>query len=318
MALKLPGQWVWDSWFIRDGEDVHVFYLQASKALLDHERRHRNVTVGHAVSQDLLNWTILPDALTPSEPSIEHRVFDSWTTWTGSVVKDGDVWHMFYTGTSREDAGAVQSVGLATSKDLITWTKESNQAVLKASKEFYSVLEDRIWPDEAFRDPWVFKMPQDSSSWHMLVTARGRGGKYGQSGVAGHAISKDLKNWELQKPLNDVNQGFGEVEVLQFEIVDGIPIILFCCGPQWLDGDRKGHEPGGVYSLVVDSELEDVDFNKAVLFDEPGLYAARLVQDSNDVWNLIGFWAQLGGTFVGELSDPIPVTADPSLGLVAI
>ena len=106
--------------------------------------------------------------------------------------------------------------------------------------------------------------------------------------------------------------------MLQFEVVDGVPIILFCCGPQWLAGDRKATEPGGVYSLVVDTELKDVDFKKAVWFNMPGLYASRLIQDANGVWNLIGFWDKVDGKFVGELSDPIPVTADLKLGLVAI
>jgi beta-fructofuranosidase len=317
MALKLPGQWVWDSWFVRDGQDFHVFYLQASKGLQDPERRHRNVTVGHAVSTDLTNWKILPDAITPSEPNEDLRVFDSWTTWTGSIVKQDELWHMFYTGTSRDDCGAVQSVGHATSKDLITWTKDLSSPVAEASQDLYGVLEDQNWPDEAFRDPWVFKLHNDPKTWHMLVTARGRGGEYGQSGVAGHAISSDLKTWQLQPPLNSVNQGFGEVEVLQFEIVDGVPVILFCCGPQWLHGERKENEPGGVYSLVVDPILEDVDFRRAVWFNQPGLYASRLIQDAQGKWNLIGFWDKVDGKFVGELSDPIPVTADQKLGLVA-
>jgi beta-fructofuranosidase len=85
-----------------------------------------------------------------------------------------------------------------------------------------------------------------------------------------------------------------------------------------VDGKRKGNEPGGVYSLVVDANLEDVDFSKAVWFNQPGLYASRLIQDSSGVWNLIGFWDKVDGKFVGELSDPIPVTADPKIGLVAI
>jgi beta-fructofuranosidase len=318
MALRLPGQWVWDSWFIKDGNDTHVFYLQASRGLGDSERRHRNVSVGHAVSNDLINWTVLPDALTPSEPNYQSSPFDSWTTWTGSVIKFESIWHMFYTGTSRENGGAVQSIGHATSQDLVTWKKSGDQAVLKASAELYAVLEDDIWPDEAFRDPWVFRQPNDPNNWHMLFTARGRAGDYDQSGVAGHAISKDLEHWVLQPPLNKVNQGFGEVEVLQFEIVDGVPILLFCCGPQWLSSDRKEREPGGVYSLVVDENLSDVDFNRAVWFSKPGLYAARLVQDSSEKWNLIGFWDRVDGKFVGELSDPIPVTADLKIGLIPL
>lgn len=317
MALRLAGQWVWDSWFVRDGEEVHAFYLQASRGLQDPERRHRNVSVGHAVTRDLISWELLPDAITPSEPNPASPAFDSWTTWTGSVVKSGDTWHMFYTGTSRENSGAIQSIGHAASTDLITWTKTSDKAILNSSSELYAVLEDAIWPDEAFRDPWLFRMPNDPDNWHMLFTARGRGGESGQSGVAGHAISPDLNKWKLLPPLNKVNQGFGEIEVIQFEEVDGVPILLFCCGPQWLHGERKSQQPGGVYSLVVDRDLTDVDFTRAVWFDRTGLYASRLIQDYYGSWNLIGFWDRVEGKFIGELSDPIPVTADPKLGLIA-
>ncbi len=322
MALKLPGQWVWDSWFVRDGDDYHAFYLQASKALGDPNRRHRNVTVGHAVSKDLKSWQILPDALTPSEPASPQSaaqgeiVFDSYTTWTGSIVQAADgVWHMFYTGTSREKGGAVQSIGLATSNDLVTWTKQSTQPLLSADPRHYAVLEDGIWPDEGFRDPWVFKLDGDDT-WHMLMTARGRGGEYGQSGVAGHATSRDLRSWNLEKPLSEVNQGFGETEVLQFAVVDSVPILLFCCGPQWLSDLRRQIDNGGVYSLVVNPDLSGVDFNKAVLFSEPDLYACRLIQDVDGVWQLIGFVNERDSHFVGELCDPIAVTADPVNGLV--
>jgi beta-fructofuranosidase len=48
----------------------------------------------------------------------------------------------------------------------------------------------------------------------------------------------------------------------------------------------------------------------------PGLYASRLIQDKSGGWNLIGFWDKPQGTFVGELSDPIPVTASKDKGLV--
>ena len=117
-------------------------------------------------------------------------------------------------------------------------------------------------------------------------------------------------------PLSQPGQGFGETEVFQFEIVDGVPIVLYCCGPIWLHQDRlDAGERGGVYSLPVAADLSDVDFNRAVLFDAPGLYASRLVK-SADGWNLIGFWDAPDGTFVGELSDPIPVTADPVRGLI--
>jgi beta-fructofuranosidase len=41
------------------------------------------------------------------------------------------------------------------------------------------------------------------------------------------------------------------------------------------------------------------------------------VQDADGGWNLIAFINEVSGEFVGELCDPIPVSADPILGLVA-
>ena len=319
MALKLPGQWVWDSWYAFDGERFHAFYLQASRALGDPQRRHRNTSVGHAVSTDLTNWTVLRDALTPSE----SPAFDSWTTWTGSVLKHEGKWFMFYTGTSREDAGERQTVGLATSDDLMTWTKfepasGAGTPLVAADPRWYQTLEGGF-KNEPFRDPWVFKFEgaADDGLWHMLTTASSSASRTGhQDAVMAHATSPDLINWTVLPPLSQPGQGFGETEVFQFEIVDGVPIVIYCCGPIWLHQDRlDAGERGGVYSLPVAADLSDVDFNRAVLFDAPGLYASRLVR-SADGWNLIGFWDAPDGTFVGELSDPIPVTADPVRGLI--
>ncbi len=313
MGLKLPGQWVWDSWFVFDGEHHHAFYLQASRALGDPNRRHRNTSVGHAVSTDLKNWTVLADALAPSE----SPAADSWTTWTGSVVRQDDgTWRMFYTGTSRENAGERQTVCAATSNDLITWTKVSNNPVLQADSTWYKTLAEGFG-NEPFRDPWVCRLP-GQSEWTMLVTA---GSKFADrrevEGVMAVAKSTDLEHWQLQAPLGAPGQGFGETEVFQFEVVDGVPIILFCCGPLWLSEERlKAGEIGGIYSFAVAADLSDVDFNRAQLFPDTHLYASRLVQDSSGGWNLIAFINEVDGDFVGELCDPIPVTADPLRGLI--
>jgi beta-fructofuranosidase len=312
MALALPDKWVWDSWFIFDGTHHHVFFLHASKALHDPDRRHRHVTVGHAVSEDLTNWTRVEDAIAVSE----SPAFDSWTTWTGSVVRaDDGKWWMFYTGTSREDGGDIQTIGAATSDDLITWTKISNQPLVKADPRWYELLDKTIWHDQAWRDPWVFRFPGESQ-WHMLITARANHGEPKQRGVLGHATSTNLVDWDVQPPLSEPGQGFGQLEVFQFEVVDRVPIILFCCGWRELSEDRlsKTGRVDFTYSLVVDERLTQVDFSAANAFPEP-VYAARLVKNK-DGWNLIGFRNIENGRFVGELSDPIPVTADPVRGLV--
>ncbi len=310
--LKLVDKWIWDSWFVFDGERYHAFYLSASRALGDPNRRHRNPIVGHAISDDLTNWTVVRDALIVSD----SPAFDSWTTWTGSVVKGDDGrWWMFYTGTSREDGGDVQSVGAAVSDDLLVWEKLGSDALVRADARWYEKLDKSVWPDEAWRDPWVFKR---EDTWHMFVTARSNVGEPKTRGVLGHATSHDMVNWEVKPPLSVAGNDFGQLEVFQYAEVDGVPILLFCCGWRELSAERQASmgEQDASYSVVVDRDFEDIDFSNARPFMHNPVYAARLVQGPGGGWNLIGFENMVEGEFVGVLSDPIPVTADPQVGLI--
>lgn len=169
--LRLPDVWVWDFWLADDGARHHLYYLKASRALGDPDRRHWNVTVGHAVSEDLVTWEEVADALAPGPPG----AFDDKTTWTGSVVRaDDGTWRMFYTGASAADGGLKQRVGVATSTDLYTWHKRDGP-VLESDPRWYERLPDAQWPDEAWRDPWVFRDPA-GDGWHMLITARAAAG----------------------------------------------------------------------------------------------------------------------------------------------
>ena len=314
MALRLEDKWIWDSWYAFDGERYHAFYLHASRALGDPVRRHRNPIVGHAVSDDLTNWTVVRDALIVSD----SPAFDSWTTWTGSVIRDDNgLWWMFYTGTSREDGGDVQTIGAATSTDLMEWTKLSSEPMVSADARWYEKLDKTIWHDEAWRDPWVFRFENDPSTWHMLVTARANHGDPATRGVLGHATSTDLLNWDVRPPLSEPGQGFGQLEVFQFEVVDGVPVLVFCCGWRELSAERRAEfgERDATYSVAVSADLTEVDFNRAKAFEDPLVYAARIIQ-GKDGWYLIGFVNEVDGKFVGELCDPVPVSATVEAGLV--
>lgn len=231
--------------------------------------------------------------------------WDSWTTWTGSVTKDKDgLWWMFYTGTSREDGGDIQRVGAATSKDLMTWTKVEGNPLTEADPTWYEQLDYDLWHDQAWRDPWVF---EHEGTWHMIVTARGlTGEKYGR-GVAGHATSSNLRQWEVLPPLTDTESGFGQMEVIQIEEIDGIPTMLWCCGPNELTPEMRAKYPsGGMFSTVGPSKLGPFDPNQAVWFPHETLYAARVVKHESH-WYMLGFIGGPDHDFGGYICDPIPV-----------
>ena len=134
MAFELADSWVWDFWVADDGEQYHLFFLYASRALQDPELRHHRASIGHAVSPDLRSWHRVADALVRSDPP----AFDDLATWTGSVVRHPDGrWLMFYTGASlNKDGVNVQSIGCASSLDLMTWDK-SPAPPLQADPRWY-------------------------------------------------------------------------------------------------------------------------------------------------------------------------------------
>jgi beta-fructofuranosidase len=303
--LRLPDHWVWDSWYAQDDSGAwHAFFLRASRALLDPERRHLRATIGHAVSDDLRSWRLLPDALVAADAP----AWDDLATWTGCTVRGPDArWYMFYTGVSRAERGLVQRVGLAVSDDLITWHRHGTEPLVEADPTWYELLDPTAWYEQAWRDPWVFADP-DGDGWHMLLTARARTGPAEGRGVIGYATSPDLLTWTVQPPLS-TPAGFGHLEVPQVAVVDGQPLLLFCTNAGAVK-DRVWVVPGA-------GVTGHWDVTSAQPFPHPHLYAPRLVPYGRDGWGVIGFVDRVDGTFVGELSDPIPVGYHPAAGLVA-
>lgn len=300
--LKLQDSWIWDSWYAFDGEYHHAFYLRASRALGNPDRRHRHPFVGHAISKDLINWEVCADALAISD----SPAFDSWTTWTGSVVRNDDgKWWMFYTGTSREDSGDEQRIGAATSDDLFTWTKVSSEALVEADPSKYEMLDYAKWHDQAWRDPWVFK--GDDQKWHMLVTARSNHGEKFSRGVAGHAVSEDLLNWTVLDPITESGGGFGQMEVFQVEEIEGVPTLIWCSGPNELTPELRARFPlGGMFSVTGESKLGPFNIHDVVWFPHESIYAARVVKHEGK-WFMLGFINEVDGKFVGQICDPIEV-----------
>ncbi|GIH91842.1 hypothetical protein ACFFMN_34455 [Planobispora siamensis] len=310
MALRLPDHWVWDSWTAEEGERKHLFFLRASRALLDPELRHRRASIGHAVSADWRSWTLLPDALVPAEPD----AWDDLATWTGSVVRDGEGWRMFYTGVGRADHGLVQRIGSAVSDDLVTWHRDRAMPVLEADPRWYERLDPGSWTDEAWRDPHVFRDP-GGDGWHMLVTARAKLGPADGRGVIGHARSPDLRHWEAGPPLS-APAGFGHLEVPQVRRVCGRTVLVFSCRPREMAPEHplaRADPPPGVWTAPAAGPTGPFDIAGARPLRAGSLYAGRLIVEPDGGPALLGFRDMEDGRFVGEIADPVPVFLDGDL-----
>ncbi|WP_434316402.1 glycosyl hydrolase family 32 [Leifsonia sp. P73] len=311
MAFSKDGHWVWDFWLADDGERFHLYYLHAPTTLGDPDLRHRNARIGHAVSDDLLEWDDLGEVLSAGGPGD----LDSSATWTGSVVRGDDgLWRMFYTGSrflSPHDITNVESIGVAVSDDLHVWRKDP-RLQLQADPAWYEILPDGTWHEEAWRDPWVFPDP-DGEGWHMLVTARARGARSRRdrdSGVVGHARSADLRHWTVQPPLSSPGSGFAHLEVPQSLRLAGRDRLLFSCDSAHLAGDREG-AAGGIWLADASSPAGPFDTAAAQLLTDERLYAGRVVEDRAGTPRLIAFEnSGSDGGFQGRITDPYELIVD--------
>lgn len=314
MALSIPDKWIWDFWLTRDGEDWHIYFLQADKSLNDPDLRHRNVTQGHAISKDLSNWTHLGTCLTPSA----GPAWDDWTTWTGSVVRDeAGLWHLFYTGTRHgEEQGLKQRIGHATSSDGHSWQRVGDGLALDISGPDYEEYTPGHWHDRAFRDPWVIRDPR-GDGWLMFMTARAPGiAEPNAGGTIGFATSPDLLTWTLQPPVYRGGM-FGQMEVPQVFQYRGKWYCLFCTAAEhWSEG-YKAFNP---QSPVTGSHYLIADDPRGPWSVAPGpfleghmpcrRYAGKIVERDGELFAMGFIHTTPEADFVGEVSDPIPVSVD--------
>lgn len=304
MAFSLPDHWVWDFWLADDGADYHLFYLHAPKSLGNPDLRHRNARIGHATSSDLVTWQNHGQILETGEPGS----FDATATWTGSVVCGADgLWRLYYTGSrflSPASNANVETIGMAVSEDLHHWRKLPGP-VSVADPSHYETLGTSSWPEEAWRDPWVFT--DAAGRWHMLITARANHGPDAERGVIGHAVSDDMQNWQARAPLSAVNAGFAHLEVPQVVAVEDTLHLVFCCDSPRLSGRLAGQQ-GGVWSVAIADALGPYPIERATLLVPQALYAGRVATDRQGRAVLLAFNnVQSGDEFAGSISDPLPL-----------
>lgn len=133
---------------------------------------------GHAVSDDLVRWTILDDAFTPTPGGP-----DRGGTWSGCAIVHDDLVHAIYTGVDGSMREQVVCVATADG-DLTTWAKWPDP-VITAPPPGLAPL--------GFRDPYVIR---HDGRWLCVMGA-------GEPGI-GRALaytSDDLRTWTFEGTL---------------------------------------------------------------------------------------------------------------------
>lgn len=124
-------------------------------------------TLGHAWSPDLQNWTSNRYAFTTGPLGS----FDAGHVWAPSIVQNGNLFQMFYTGV---DAAGNQRIGRVTTSALDTsnTTWSDRQLVYAADSTSWVVRHPSAFGfRDQFRDPFVFPDPDSDGQFLMVYTA---------------------------------------------------------------------------------------------------------------------------------------------------
>ncbi len=306
--LIIKDKWIWDFWIVKNVEIYHIFYLQAPKSLGDEKLRHHNATVGHATSKDLIHWEVLPDALHPSQPGS----WDDLAIWTGSVIECENKWYMYFTGANKSENGLIQRIGLATSDDLINWTKHPENPILQADDNWYELLDLNSWHDQAWRDPYVYK---DKNKFYAFITARVNYGPPDGRGVIACAESYNLIDWKVKAPITEPGD-FGQLEVPQVVKKNNTYYLIFSTSVETTSKERKKTHGinivTGTHCLIGDSIFGPYHYqsDEFLLGDSIGsLYSGKIVENNEEEVSMMAFHNYTDkGDFLGYISNPFKVS----------
>lgn len=233
----------------------HLYYTFLSR----HDRGGPGVLKGldwaHVATSDFVSFEEHPIAIQrggPEDPDL--------LAGAGSVIDAGDGEYVaFYCGINpslSEHGEAEQVVLRATSRDLVTWTKDED-FVLEADTRWY---ERHNW-----RDPFVFR---DGDRWRMLLCARVHDGPFDRRGCVGTATSDDLVNWTVEPPLlaPGITRAPECPEI--FELDGGTYLLYSTYSDRFVSRYRIGAGSSGPWERPADDALDTND-----------LYAVKSVSD---------------------------------------
>ena len=185
------------------GDQLHLFHL----TLPNHD------AVQHVLSDDGLTWRALPAAIRTSDPGEGP---DDDMIYTMSVTELNGTYYMVYTALGRAEQGRIQRIAVATSSDLIRWTKEAGNPVAEADPRWYEA-EPPVNGRVSWRDPKPIRV---GDTFYAVLAGREKGGPFLRRGCAALMASDDLVHWEVRAPLFAPRR-YWDLECPQVFTVDG-------------------------------------------------------------------------------------------------
>ncbi|TVQ27551.1 MAG: hypothetical protein EA383_02340 [Spirochaetaceae bacterium] len=184
-----PGKYAVDFSIVRKDSIYHLFHIRGNRGVF--VGSHNNGSeedIGHATSDNLVVW----DRHAPVVPRGTIGSWEESKVFAPDVLEKDGLYYMFYTGVTRY---VVQSIGLATSRDLFNWEKHpGNPLVVPGTWSNWKEQAENDQPAHC-RDGMVFL---DSRSGHYVMYYTASMGD--KRACIGTAFSENLIDWKDTGP----------------------------------------------------------------------------------------------------------------------
>jgi sucrose-6-phosphate hydrolase SacC (GH32 family) len=280
-----------DHAWIRDGSGAYHLFFNT-------EDHGSGSFIEHYTSIDLRSLRYAGAALRPNPDG-----WDSHSLWAPHIVRRGRTYFMFYTGTDGPggDPQTRQRIGLATSTDLMTWTRSPDNKCPGTSGDGCIYECNECWTtwggppgsyNQQCRDPFV-TWDSINRRWVMFATAK----SLNQYGVVTVAYSTNLEDWagagfidatrRLETGVGGQTTG-GQAENPFIMSYHGTHYLLFT---DWQDPEDSVsvHHPRTIVQYATSPFLTadssgSIDWTYRGYIPDPGVNAIEVMRINRDVW----------------------------------
>ena len=254
--------------------------------------------IEHYTSPDLQNLDYAGPALYQNPNG-----WDSHGLWAPHIIRNGSTYFMFYTGVDGpgNDPSTKQRIGLATSTDLMSWTRYPTNNCPGTSGDGCIYECNECWtswgePPGSFnqqcRDPFII-WDSTNQRWVIFATAK----NLNQSGVITVAYSTNLIDWtgagfidstsRLSAGIGGQTTG-GQSENAHIMSYDGTHYLLFT---DWQDPEDSvsAYNPRTIAQYVTSSTLTadslgSTNWIYRGYIPDPGVNAIEVLHITNNIW----------------------------------